>query len=202
MKATNTATTAKSEQTRQVILAAALLIATSKSLNDVTIGELAKASGLSKSGMYAHFGSKENLQAAIVDYASELFVERVIRNVSTSLPPTERIMELSNRWLHWYEGAARKCLFISATVEFDDRPGVVRDAIHAQIHRWIAYLEAEVARAIQQGEFNQDSNAEQFVFELYSLFLGSQKYYWLGKEDRKRGLFKTGLEQLISNYCP
>ena len=140
MNTLNTTATVKSEQTRQHILSEALLIATSKSLNDVTIGELAKASGLSKSGMYAHFGSKENLQIAIVNYAGEIFVDRVIRKVSTSLQPIERILALSHQWLNWYEGSAKKCLFISATVEFDDRPGVVREVIHEQIHRWINYL--------------------------------------------------------------
>ena len=192
--------TQKAEQTHQHILSKALFMATSKSLNDVTIGELAKAAGLSKSGIYAHFGSKENLQIAIIKYASDIFVIKVIRKVSDSLPPLQKLKLLSDAWLNWYEGSASKCLFISATIEFDERPGLVRDAIHQQINRWIVYLEQIVQLSIDEGSIKSNACNQQFVFELYSLYLGSQKYYWIGLESNQRSLFNKGLERLLGQY--
>lgn len=190
----------KAEQTRQHILSQALFLATSKSLNDVTIGALAKKCNLSKSGLYAHFGSKENLQVAIVDYASEVFRLRVVKDVSQALAPIDRITALVYRWLNWYEGHAKQCLFLSATIEFNDRPGPVKDALHRQIERWVGYLENIADLAIADKSFRSDSNSKQFVFEVYSLFLGSQKYLWLNKESSDRELFSEGYNKLIRRY--
>ncbi|MBB1440046.1 TetR/AcrR family transcriptional regulator [Shewanella sp. SG41-4] len=200
MKMITSTSTTKSEQTRQHILAEALQIATSKSLNDVTIGELAKASGLSKSGVYAHFISKENLQVAIIDYASELFQRKVISGLSSQLTPIELLTALTNRWLNWYEGHAKKCLFITATIEFNDRLGTIRDALHHQLNRWIDFLESIANIAITDGTFRVGSTSQQFVFELYSLYLGSQKYYWLNRESSERLLFERGFDKLIEQY--
>lgn len=190
----------KADQTRQRILSKALLMATSKSLNDVTIGALAKKCNLSKSGLYAHFGSKENLQVAIVDYASEIFRLRVVKDVSKAISPVDRITALVYRWLNWYEGHAKQCLFLSATIEFNDRPGPVKDALHRQIERWISFLENIAEQAIVDKSFRADSNSQQFVFEVYSLFLGSQKYYWMHKESSDRELFSEGYTRLIRRY--
>ena len=107
---------------------------------------------------------------------------------------------LASEWLDWYEGCASKCIFISATVEFDDRPGLVRDAIHHQINRWIQYLEQVVQLAIDEGSIKSGVSNQQLVFEIYSLFLGSQKYYWLGLENKKRSLFNKGLGRLLAQY--
>lgn len=192
--------TAKAEQTRQHILAKALMMATTKNLSDVTIGELAKASGLSKSGLYAHFGSKENLQVAIVDYASEIFRIRVVKDVSKALAPIDRMTALVYRWLNWYEGHAKKCLFLSATIEFNEQKGPVRDALRKQINRWVGYLEAIVDQAVIDKSFRADANSQQFVFEVYSLFLGSQKYFWMEKETEDRDLFSTSFSRLIRQY--
>lgn len=190
----------KAEQTRLHILSEALFLATSRSLNDVTIGALAKKCHLSKSGLYAHFGSKENLQVAIVDYASEVFRVRVVKDVSKALSPIDRVTALVYRWLNWYEGHAKQCLFLSATIEFNDRPGPVKDALHRQIERWVGYLENIAEQAVEDHSFRSDSNPQQFVFEVYSLFLGSQKYYWLKKESSDRELFSQGYSKLIRRY--
>jgi len=190
----------KAEQTRQHILAEGLLMATSKSLTDVTIGELAKASKLSKSGLYAHFGSKENLQVSIVDYASEIFRVKVVKDVSKALDPIDRLTALVYRWLNWYEGHAKNCIFLSATIEFNERVGPVRDALHSQINRWVNYLEDITDQAISNQSFRADADSQQFVYEVYSLFLGSQKYYWMSKETEERELFSNGFSRLIKQY--
>lgn len=190
----------KAAATKQHILAEALKMATHKSLNEVTIGELAKASDMSKSGLFAHFKSKENLQISVVDYASELFVERVIQPTAHIEDALTKLTSMASNWLDWYDGSARSCLFIIATVEFDDQPGPVRDALHRQQDRWIAYLESVTKAIVASGQFRADTDAQQFIFELYSLYLGSQKFYWLGKEDKQRSRFQSGLNRLIQQY--
>lgn len=190
----------KAATTKQHILAEALKMATQKSLNEVTIGELAKASDMSKSGLFAHFKSKENLQISVVDYASDLFIERVINPVSDISDPLKRLKMLASNWLDWYDGSARSCLFIIATAEFDDQPGPVRDALHHQQERWIVYLETVTYAIVESGQFQSDTDIHQFIFELYSLYLGSQKFYWLGKEDKQRTRFQNGLNRLIRQY--
>jgi len=193
-------TPSKAEKTRQHILSEGLLMATQKSLNDVTIGELAQAAGLSKSGLFAHFNSKENLQVAIVDYASEIFTQRVIRSVSETLSPIDRLIRLSKHWLNWYQGSARSCIFMTATMEFDGQPGIIRDTLHKQINRWIKYLENVTDSAINCGDLKPETSSQQFVFELYSLFLGSQKYYWIEKENENRTFFSKGFDHLIQQH--
>ena len=190
----------KANETRRYILAEALKMATQKSLNEVTIGKLASASGMSKSGLFAHFNSKENLQVAVIKFASELFNERVVRSVDEALSPLVRLKTLATNWLNWYEGCARSCIFVSAMVEFEDQPGPVRGATHRQMQRWLKFLEKATDTVIESGEFKPGSDSTQFVFELYSLHLGSQKYFWLGKEDNQRLRFHTGLQSLISKY--
>jgi len=192
--------TPKAERTRQHILAEGLLMATEKSLNEVTIGELAKAAKLSKSGLFAHFQSKENLQIAIINYASQIFTERVIKSVNENLSPIEKLQSLANNWLDWYEGSAKSCIFMTGTMEFDGKPGQVRNALHNQIHRWIKFLEIKTQQAANEQELMQNTDPKQFVFELYSLFLGSQKYLWIEKENENRKFFNRGLRHLIQQY--
>ncbi|TQV88437.1 TetR/AcrR family transcriptional regulator [Aliikangiella coralliicola] len=190
----------KAAQTRQIILTEALNMATHTCLSDVTIGALARSAGLSKSGLFAHFNSKENLQVAVIEYASELFAQRVIKPVDQSLGPVGQIRELANNWLNWFDGYARSCIFIVATVEFDDQPGPVRDVIFQQLNRWVNYLEKITEAAIAQGEFQPDTDGKQFVYELYSLYQGSHMFHWLKKEDEQRTRFHTAFNNLIEKH--
>lgn len=180
------------------------MMSTHSSLGEVSIGGLAKASGLSKSGLFAHFKSKDNLQVAVIEYASEIFEQRVIGPTTAEAMPAlsalRRLKALIQHWLNWYDGKARSCIFIATTIEFEDQPGLVRDCIHLQMERWISYLQWSIDQVIAAGQFKQETQSKQLAFEIYSLYLGSHMYHWLGKEDKSRSQFQLGFDNLLERY--
>lgn len=188
----------KSEDTRQHILSVALNIATASSLNDLSIGTLAAATNMSKSGLFAHFKSKENLQLAVLDHANAVFRRTVIEPSSVINSPLQRLLKICELWLDWYQQQAQNCIFIAAAVEFDDQPGPIHDQVSQDLARWLNHLNSTVKAAIEVGEFKSSLDAEQFVYELYSLYLGSQNMTWLGIEDSKHSRFQIALNGLIS----
>lgn len=190
----------KGQETKQQILATALKIATQSSLDNLTIGGLAVATGMSKSGLFSHFKSKETLQLNVLTFANELFQSTVIQPINRELDPLAQLLSLCENWLDWYENQAKTCIFISAAVEFDDQPGAVHDQVKLDLANWLGYLTHKVKQVISAGQFKQDVSAEQFVFELYALYLGSQSMSWLGVEDAEHNRFKTALNQLIEHH--
>lgn len=188
----------KSEDTRQHILSVALNIATASSLNDLSIGTLAAATNMSKSGLFAHFKSKENLQLAVLDHANAVFRRTVIEPSSVINSPLQRLLKICELWLDWYQQQAQNCIFIAAAVEFDDQPGPIHDKVSQDLARWLNHLNSTVKAAIEVGEFKSSLDAEQFVYELYSLYLGSQNMTWLGIEDSKHSRFQIALNGLIT----
>lgn len=188
----------KGKQTKKQILATALNVATMSSLNELTIGKLATMTGMSKSGLFGHFNSKENLQVEVLEYARSIFVERVIMPVQDIDSPLEKLMSTVEHWVDWYESQAKSCIFVSASSEFDDQPGAVRDVVKRQLNEWLNYLVSVVNDAMNAGELKGD--AEQFVFELYSLYLGSQHMQWVGFEHEHHSRFKMALSSLVNRY--
>ena len=190
----------KGKQTKQQVLATALKIATSKSFNDLTIGGLANETGMSKSGLFAHFNSKENLQLAVLEYAKAIFVEAVIKPCAKEITPLDKLMKLCECWQGWYCEQASTCIFISAAVEFDDQPGRVRDSVKAQLLELLNYINSLVTKAIAAEQISKHTDAQQFTYELYSLYLGSQHMTWVGFEDGSHSRFSTALQQLIERH--
>lgn len=92
----------------------------------------------------------------------------------------------------------KNCIFIAAAVEFDDQPGPIHDKVSQDLARWLNHLNSTVKAAIEVGEFKSSLDAEQFVYELYSLYLGSQNMTWLGIEDSKHSRFQIALNGLIN----
>jgi len=188
----------KAKKTRQQILEVALQMATSRSLSDLTIGNLAVAVDMSKSGLFSHFKSKENLQLAVLEYAHDLFREIVTIGVFEISSPLERLTQLCDNWLNWYQLQAKTCIYISASVEFDDQPGAVHDKVADDLAKWLSFLITTVQAAIDEKELKPDTDAKQFVYELYSLYLGSQSMIWVGFEDTSHNRFKLALTSLIT----
>jgi AcrR family transcriptional regulator len=162
----------RGDRTRRAILAAAVDLASVEGLEGLSIGRLASELGMSKSGLFAHFGSKEELQIATVRAAAAIFVARVIRGaVEEHEPGIVRLRMLLDRWLDYIERGtfAGGCFFAAARAEMDGRPGPVRDALASQMTSW-ANLVADYARdAIARGELRADADAEQLAFELDAL---------------------------------
>ncbi|KZN41496.1 TetR/AcrR family transcriptional regulator [Pseudoalteromonas luteoviolacea] len=190
----------KGKQTKQQILAKGLELASETGLNDLTIGVLATATGMSKSGLFGHFNSKETLQLEVLEYAAERFREHVVLACDKDIRGITKLNQLTQNWLNWYQPDAVTCIFMNASIEFDDQPGAIRDHIESTLTNWLSYLQHIVSQAITDGELKPDTSPKQFVFELYSLYLGSQSLRWLSLEDDSRSRFKSGFNSLLAKY--
>ncbi len=188
----------KGNQTKQQILDVALQMATETSLNDLTIGKLAVATGLSKSGLFSHFNSKENLQLAVIEYAHAVFRAKVTDPVLQITSPLARLTAACGNWLNWYQLQAKTCIFISAAVEFDDQPGPIRDKLSRDLQLWLSFLRDTILQAIEANELNPNLDTEQLVYEIYSLYLGSQQMLWVGLEDKEHRRFNIAFNALIA----
>lgn len=195
-------TPTKGEQTRTAILDEALKIASKLGLEGLTIGSLAEATGMSKSGLFAHFGSREDLQLAVLDYAAQRYGELVfvpVLKIERGLP---RLRALFERWLDWTieSGLPGGCIMISAAIEYDDRPGPIRDAAIANQHRGNAITQKAVRLAIEEGHLRPETDPEQISFEMLGIVLATHNHRRLlgDKEARKRAL--TAFEELISRH--
>ena len=165
----------KGEETRAAVLDVAARQVSLTGLGGLTIGGLAEATGLSKSGLFGHFRSKEQLQIAVIDWAAELFAERVIRPAFRAPRGEPRLRELFERKLRWNDGDLALpggCFFASITAELDDAPpGPVRDRV-VQIELDYVDTMATVFRTgITEGQFRPDADPEQFAFDLRGVLL-------------------------------
>ena len=161
-------------KTRRAILRRAVALASLEGLESLTIGRLASALRMSKSGLFAHFGSKEELQCAAVDAAGEIFVEEVIRPAA-ELTGLRRLRSLCDHWFRYTELRALPggCFFTAASLEFDDRPGRVRERIVELMEKWVHRLERTVREAQDAGEVGREVDARQIAFEIHALAMGA-----------------------------
>lgn len=155
-------------RTRASVLEHAMGIASAEGLDALSIGRLASDLEVSKSGVFARFGSKEELQLATVAAASEIFVERVVRDALGTPPGIERLWRLCAGWLAYLRDRVFPggCFFYSVAAEYDARPGRLRDAIAAQRVQWTALLERTAEDARQLGELAAGCDTALLAFEL------------------------------------
>jgi AcrR family transcriptional regulator len=165
----------KGERTRESILRTAVDLASVEGLEGLSIGRLADELKMSKSGLFAHFGSKQDLQVATVEMARQIFKERVIRPALAQPPGLPRLWELCDRWLSHVEAKvfAGGCFFTAASYEFDSRPGPVRTAIVDAMQQWLGTLTRAVEEAQKAGHLNVDLDAARFALEIYSMAMGA-----------------------------
>ena len=162
----------RGDKTRRAILTAAVNIASVEGLEGLTIGRLATHLEMSKSGLFAHFGSKEELQISTVRAAAAIFVHRVIRDAEERYEPgIARLRAMLDSWLDYMERGtfAGGCFFANAATEMDGRPGPVRDAIAVQMTSWAELLAGYARAAMERGELAPGTDPEQLAFELDAL---------------------------------
>jgi len=195
--------TTKGEQTRVAILDEALRVASKLGLEGLTIGGLAEATGMSKSGLFAHFGSREDLQLAVLEHAAQRYGETVLMpalKIERGLP---RLRAMFEHWLDWTlaSGLPGGCIMIAAAAEYDDRPGPIRDAVIANQHRGNAVTRKAVRLAIEEGHLKTDTDPEQITFELLGIVLASHNHRRLlgDKEARKRAL--KAFDELVARHA-
>ena len=172
------------ERSRAAILSAAAKLATVDGLDGLTIGRLADHIGMSKSGLYAHFGSKEELQLATVRYAEEVFDYEVLlpaQQEEAGLPRLDSYVEhfMSHVQRGVFPGG---CFFTSVISELNARPGSVRDSVAAYVGAWLARLRAEVVAAQDQEDLDADADPDQLVFEIQSALMLANNL-WVLTED-------------------
>lgn len=163
----------KGELTRQAILEEATRMASEVGLCGLTIGSLADQTQLSKSGLYAHFRSKEALQVQVLEFARQRFVDIVVRPTLTAPRGEPRLRELFERWLSWEDASLPGgCIFVTAATELDDQsPGPVRDTLVEIQREWFDSIARIVAGGIKEGHFRVDTDPEQFAFNLHGVLL-------------------------------
>lgn len=165
----------KGKQTRKQILDAALSVASREGLAGLTIGELAKSVGMSKSGLFAHFRTKDALELAVLEAAVERFVAAVIHPAFQKPRGEPRIIALVENWVRFLDGSDSLpggSVLISASVELDDRPGASRDFVQMAQRDLITNIEKSARIAVDVGHFREDLDCDQFAWSLYSFVLG------------------------------
>ncbi len=190
----------KGSQTKASILEAATALASQQGLGGLSIGVLAKDLGLSKSGLFGHFGSKNALLMAVTEAASQRFVTVVIRPAIKEVAGRPRIERLFENWLDWSESREFPggCPIMAATLELDDQPGPLRDYLLSQQKKWLETIAQAAGIAVTAGDFTPDVDCDQFAFEFNSIGFGyhfSQRFL---QDKLARTKARTALQSLLN----
>jgi AcrR family transcriptional regulator len=187
----------KGETTRETILDAAGKLAGHVGLAGMTIGSLATATGLSKSGLYAHFRSKESLQLEVLEYTRARFVALIVSPALTAPRGEPRVRAVFENWLKW-DSQPGGCLFVAASSELDDQPGPVRDRLVHDQRDWLDTL-AEVFRTgVAEGQFRADVEPEQFAFDLDGVMLSCHMSSRLLRDNTAETRARRSFETLLT----
>ncbi len=194
----------KGEATRERILDRAFLLAGRDGLDGLTIGALAEELKLSKSGLFSHFGSKEELQVAVLDLASSHFTERVLLSAFKAprgLPRLERIFE---SWIEWMTDPRMPggCIFMQATAELDDRQGRPHDVLVESQKNLVDALAKTVQLAVTEGHLRKDTDARQVAFELHGIMMTLNLYLRLLKDRRAVERARAAFKRLVQFHTP
>jgi AcrR family transcriptional regulator len=186
------------QRSRNAILREAAQLATVVGIDGLSIGRLADAVGMSKSGLFAHFGSKEELQVATVEAASALFTEQVIEPALAAPTGLERLRQLANNFLRYVEGVyPGGCFFASVAAEMDTRPGPVRDLAVQLTDEWLGQLELAVRDAQAEGALDAAEDPEQLAFELDAYMLMANALFVLRGEPTQLDRARRALERRL-----
>jgi AcrR family transcriptional regulator len=195
----------KGEQTRTLILDEAVALASQVGLEGLSIGSLAERLDLSKSGLFAHFGSKEDLQILTLRRAQALFQERVFSPALEHPRGLPRLRSLLSNWLSWIgesDDLPAGCLVLSASTEYDDRPGAVRDLLVAGQRELRGAIVKSIRLAIEEGHLAPRTDPWQLAFELYGIVLATHHDRRLLEDARSVTRAQDAIERLIQSHRP
>ena len=193
----------KGSRTREAILARGVALACTVGLGGLTIGRLAADAGLSKSGMYAHFGSKEALQLAVLDAAADQFSAAVIRPALRVPRGEARVRALAEAWIEC--GRIRQpggCLFVKASTELDEQPGPVRDRLRELHHELSRSIARMVVGGIREGQLGQDVDPEQFATDLHGVMLAYYHAHRLLSDPAAESRARRAVDALLDAARP
>jgi AcrR family transcriptional regulator len=194
----------KGQRTRNSILEAAAALATEEGLEPLSIGRLAEATAMSKSGLFAHFGSKEELQLATVDHAATLFVGEVIDPARSAPKGLARIWALCDNMIGYAERQVFPggCFFAATSFEFNNRPGPVRDRIEEMIRSWLSYLQHAVEQAQDAGELDPNASAREVAFQLDAFAQASNAQYQLFRDPQVFDDARRAIQERLESLRP
>jgi AcrR family transcriptional regulator len=188
----------KGRQTRAAILDAALALASQMGLQGLSIGALAEVTRMSKSGVFAHFGSREELQISVVREYHARFEEEVFTPAMELPRGLPRLRALFDRWVNRVAIEIDSgCIYISGAVEFDDRPGPVRDALVTMVLTWQSALERSIKLAVDAGHLRADTDPQQVLFEMHGLILALHHDARFLRHPGAVGRARTGFERML-----
>jgi AcrR family transcriptional regulator len=191
---------ADAHQTRSAILARGVQVASTEGLQGLTIGRLAADLGLSKSGLLGHFGSKETLQLEVIDAAAAVFTVEVADRAVGTDPGMPRLRAMCEAWISYLERGvfAGGCFFTAVATEFDDRPGLVRDAIAGLNSLWERDLRRHVRLAVAAADLPADTDPDQVVFELVGLMLALNRALQLHRDRTAPQRTRLAMSRLLA----
>lgn len=190
----------KGDETRHAILTEATAVAAKVGLTGMTIGQLASHTGMSKSGLYAHFASKEALQIEILRHTRERFVDQVVRPALQTQRGVARLRVLFDAWVTWSEASEDGgCLFVAACSELDDQPGPVRDALVRDERDWLEMIATVAGTAVSEGQFRDDLDLEQFAYEVHALTLAHQHAARLLRDPKAPERVRRAFDSLVTH---
>lgn len=191
----------KGQQTKAAIIDAALGLATHIGLDGLSIGALAEVMQMSKSGVFAHFGSREELQISVVRHYHARFEEEVFVPALQQPRGLPRLQAMFDNWMRRTSIEIDSgCLYISGAVEFDDRPGPVRDALASSVQSWLAAIKRTVVQAKEAGHLRPDADEAQIVFEMYGLILVVHHEARFLKNPGSLARAQTGFSGILARY--
>jgi AcrR family transcriptional regulator len=192
----------KGQQTRAAILDAALGLASHMGLEGLSIGALAEVMQMSKSGVFAHFGSREELQISVIREYHRRFEDEVFFPAVRQPRGLPRLRAMFENWLKRVSVEIDSgCIYISGAVEFDDRPGPVRDALAGLVRDWHAAMEKAIRLAIDEGHLRADTDAEQMLFELHGLILALHHDARFLRRPGALDRARRGFDRILARYA-
>jgi AcrR family transcriptional regulator len=191
----------KGQQTKAAIVEAALNLATHIGLEGLSIGALADVMGMSKSGVFAHFGSREELQISVVREYHHCFEQEVFYPAMSAPRGVARLRALFANWMQRTSVEIDSgCIYISGAVEFDDRPGPVRDALAESVMTWHSAMRRAIVQAKERGELRADVDEDQMLFEIHGLILALHYEARFLKNPGSIGRALTGFDNILSRF--
>jgi len=194
------ATTSKGAATRDSIIERAVSIVRKEGFEGLSIGTIAESVGMSKSGVFAHFGSREDLQLAVLDAAAQRFTEQVFLPAIREKRGLPRLLAIGHRWMKWLRSEQGGCPMVSAAIEYDDRPGAIRDRVIFYQTKLRKELSRAIAMAVDTKELRADTEPEQLAFEIFGVELALHNDSRLFSFDEAIARSERALERLVDSY--
>lgn len=192
----------KGKVTKELILQRAFQLASENGLESLTIGELAKQCGMSKSGLFAHFNSKLNLQLSVLEFANQVFADRVIapaRELGDS-NIERKVRGLLDTWMTWNHSFQGSCMFLDAWNDTAEDGCALQSALRKSIDTWLNYLEIQIKKGKENQEFVADLDTRQATFDLYGQYLSAHVFYSIKGQEESQRLFWQGIDNLFTRW--